>query len=143
MVDEFVDKLISLTHVDLDSPSEWLRAHLFFYDALSRVHSLLPHEVQKQLSTLGPPMPIASVLDASRVALWNSIEDDSAGNTPEGAAVRAALFAFYLADSDGPLDAIALFCRFFLHANLPPAALVNAFHTQWPQEAGSKRERDE
>lgn len=53
--------------------------------------------------------------------------------TPEGAAVRAALFAFFPPESDGPLDAVGFFCDFFLDAGLPEAVLVRAFREQWPE----------
>lgn len=73
-------------------------------------------------------------LEEARVVLWKSIADDEMGGTPEGAAVRATLFAFYPpAEKDGPLDAVALFCGFFVRAGLSQAAQVRAFHQQWPQ----------
>jgi hypothetical protein len=54
------------------------------------------------------------------------------GRTPEGAATRAALFAFSSPEEGGPLDAVALFCSYFVRALLPEAVLVEAFREQWP-----------
>jgi len=133
MEPSIADRLIESTNTDLDSRIEWERAQRFFYNALRAVKSRLPLVVQQQLESRGPNLPPAAELDAARVALWRSIEADQMGNTPEGAAVRAALFAFFPPDEDGPLDAIAFFCTFFAKAALSESALAGAFHDQWPQ----------
>jgi hypothetical protein len=129
---DLADRLIDSTRADLDSGSEWEHAEKFFYETLLAVYGLLPGIAQEQLSRRGPALPIEDDLEALRVALWSAIEDDSMGYTPRGAAVRATLFAFYSHEEDGPLDAIATFCRFFCRAGLPEGVLVDAFHQHWP-----------
>lgn len=136
MEPDIADRLIESTDVDLDSRAEWERAQRFFYSVLRAVHSRLPVVAQQQLESRGPDLPPAAALETARVALWRSIEADPMGDTPEGAAVRAALFAFFPPEKDGPLDAIALFCTFFVTAGLPESTLVDAFHQQWPQNGG-------
>ena len=108
---------------------------MFFYEALSSVHTSLPLAVQVELTRRGTVLPAKAELEASRVALWKSIEHDQMGKSPEGSAVRAALFAFFPPESDGPLDAIAHFCQFFGQAGLPQEPLIQAFRRQWPQNA--------
>jgi len=130
---DLTDHLIQSAAADLDSPGEWESAQLFFYEALSSVHTLLPSAAQIELSRRGTAPPTKVELEASRVVLWKSIEHDQMGKTPEGSAVRAALFAFFPPESDGPLDSIAYFCRFFGRAGLPQEALIQAFRRQWPQ----------
>ena len=127
--------LIQSAAANLDSPEEWENAQLFFYEALSSVHTLLPSTAQVELSRRGSALPTKVELEASRVALWKSIEHDRMGKTPEGSAVRATLFAFFPSESEGPLDAIAYFCQFFGQAGLPQEALIQAFRRQWPQHA--------
>ncbi len=133
MEPSIADRLIESMNADVDSRVEWERAQRFFYSALRAIKSRLPLVAQQQLETRGPNLPPAAELEAARIALWQSIEADQMGNTPEGAAVRAALFAFFPPEEDGPLDAIAFFCTFFARAALPESALVAAFHEQWPQ----------
>jgi len=127
------DRLLGTTAADLDSPAEWEKAQRFFYDALSAVRSQLPEAAREQLAKRGPELPPDTDLVVARAALWTAIREDSLGNTPEGAAVRAALFAFYPPEADGPTDAVGLFCEFFVAAGLPESVLVQAFHEQWPE----------
>lgn len=133
MRSNLVEGLFDATVADLDSPSEWKRAQRFFYSTLRAVFERLPAPVQEQLRQRGDEPPSPASLEASRVALWRSIDTDRMGSTPAGAATRAALFAFYPPDkSEGPYDSIGYFCSFFFAAGLPEEALIQAFREQWP-----------
>ncbi|MFL6196084.1 MAG: hypothetical protein ACJ75H_18035 [Thermoanaerobaculia bacterium] len=133
MEPDIADRLLGSTMADLDSHAEWERAQRFFYNALQAVISRLPVAAREQLAWRGPELPPVADLVAARVALWKSIEGDTMGYTPEGAAVRATLFAFSPPEKDGPFDAVAAFCTVFVEAGLPEDALVQAFHEQWPE----------
>lgn len=129
---DLVDRLLQSTSVELDALDQWQNANRFFYEALCTVKERLPTAVQEQLAKLGSGPASAGALEAARVELWNSIAEDQMGNTPEGSATRAALFAFFPQGTDGPLDSIAYFCNFFQRAGLGESALAEAFHRQWP-----------
>ncbi|HEV7507580.1 MAG TPA: hypothetical protein VGS07_22035 [Thermoanaerobaculia bacterium] len=127
------DQLIATTDADLDSAEEWLRAQCFIYDALYSIQDQLPPCVQECLKARGIELPPEQDLVKLRVRLWESIEFDSMGITPDGAAVRAALFAFFLPTPEGPDEAIWYFCMFYVRAGLPEEPLIAAFRRQWPQ----------
>jgi hypothetical protein len=132
MASSIADRLFLSTKTDFESPAQWDRAQRFFYEALSAAKERLPATVQEELQNCPPQRASLEQLERARHRLWNSIDDDQMGHTPDGAATRAALCAFHLPDDDGPADAIWYFCMFFERAGLDESALVNAFRNQWP-----------
>lgn len=84
------------------------------------------------LELRGPTPPSADFLVSARITLWAAIREDTMGNTPAGAAVRATLFAFYSGEENtGPFESIWVFSDFFQSAGLPFEVLEIAFRRYW------------
>ncbi len=127
------DRLMQGAPADFESAAELSRAHQFALDTLLSVRPHLPPLVRTVLEGLGPNPPRWSASKNARALLWHSIKTDSMGDTPGGAATRAALFVFPDDESAANAsDVIWYFCMFYCRAGLPEHALVTEFHRHWP-----------
>ena len=126
------------TRCDLDSPSEWNNAYLFYFEILKGLEQTLPKTVVNGIQVARhyhAGTATAFQLEAARAGTWAILGKDSLGETPKGAAIRAALFFISEPDpQDGPLDTVSIFASFALKAGVPQSALETAFRRTWCQE---------
>jgi hypothetical protein len=128
------DDLMDSSSANFESPSEWSRTQQFVYDALMAVRSELAPAVRMALEGRGAVAPGVEESASVREAIWNTCGSDSMGQTPSGAAARAALFAFAQPESpqEQPGEWVWYFCKFYTSAGLSEDSLRAAFCRQWP-----------
>ena len=95
------------------------RWHPVMLDVLRRVRDRLPPVVADLLARAPDSPPGLEDTGSEREALWTSIAEDRMGETPRGAATRAALYLFYPFDPADQDGAAWTFCRHYCRAGLP------------------------
>ena len=143
MKSSLADSLMESTAADFASAAELPRAHQFVREALLSVRTQLPPTVEAVLDRIGAHAPAWKDSVPERVCLWQSIESDQMGQTPAGAATRAALFAFPsdIGTDHNAGDVISYFTMYYCRAQLPENSLVKAFHGYWPRMTPNTFER--
>jgi hypothetical protein len=133
MVASVADQLMSTSTHDFDSESAWPSARAFFYNVLKSSMDQLPQALQQCLSRRGEALPPEPELTDLRVSLWDAIKHDSMGDTREGAAIRAGIFAVTREESYDPAIALSLFSSFYFRAGLPESEFRKVFIATWPE----------
>jgi hypothetical protein len=129
------DDLMDSSGVNFESQSEWPRTQQFEYDALMAVRADLDPAVRAALEVRGASAPALAESVSAREAIWNICGSDSMGQTPSGAAARAALFAFAQPESpqEQPGEWVWYFSMFYTRAGFSEESLRAAFHRHWPK----------
>jgi hypothetical protein len=136
------DRLIDATTVDLDAPSAVAGALRYCATVLRAHPAHLPARVLEWLPELanGSAAPTPRQAEDIRCVLWQGLAEDQMGETPRGAALRAAIFAFSDWPSDEVHDGIAMFIDFASMAGIPAHTLADTFLAAWPDSAAAARD---